>query len=140
MQAHEAVAHFSFDLRPWYQGGHRVDDDHVHGVGTHQGLGDFEALLPGVRLADKQIIEAHAQFAGIARIHRVFRIHKCADAALALGRGGHVQGQGGLSGTLRSVDFHHAPLRQSLASQGQVQADRAGLDAFDLGDQATRRP
>ena len=52
MQAHKAVAHLTLDLRPGHQRRHRVHHNHVNGVGTHQGLGDLQRLLAGVRLGD----------------------------------------------------------------------------------------
>ena len=57
LQADVAVAHFALDFGPRNQGGHRVDDDHVHRVGADEQLADFQGLLAGIGLADQQIIK-----------------------------------------------------------------------------------
>ena len=51
LQTHVAVAHLPFDFRAGNQGRHRVDHDHVHGVGAHQQLADLQRLLARIRLA-----------------------------------------------------------------------------------------
>ena len=50
LQAHEGIAHFAVDFRLRHQGRHRVDDHHVQRAAAHQGFGDFQRLLAGVRL------------------------------------------------------------------------------------------
>jgi hypothetical protein len=60
VQAHLRFAHFAFDFSLGRERRDRVDDDHVHGAGAHQHVGDLERLLAGVRLRDQQVVDVDA--------------------------------------------------------------------------------
>ncbi len=62
------IAHLAFDLGLGHQRGHGVDDDHVDRVGAHQHVGDFQSLFAGIRLRNQQIVDIHAQLAGVVRV------------------------------------------------------------------------
>ncbi len=125
------VAHFAFDLGLGYQRGHRVDDDHVNCVGTHQHVGDFQGLLTRVRLRDQQVVDIDAQLAGIFRVECVLGVDEGAGGAILLGFGDDRQGQRGLTRRFRTVDFDDTALWQTTNAQGNVQAQRAGRDGRD---------
>ena len=120
------VSHIPFDLRPGHQGRHRVDDDHVDGVGAHQRLGDLQSLLAGVRLAHQQAVHIHPQVPGVHRVQGVLHVDKGGVAPHLLSLGDAVQGQGGLTGRLGPVDLHNAPPGQAPNAQGQIQGKAAG--------------
>ena len=44
LQTDDRVAHLALDLGPRDQGGDRVDDDHVDGVGADEQFADLEGL------------------------------------------------------------------------------------------------
>ncbi len=86
LQADVAVAHFAFDFRPRDQGGHRVDDDHVDGVGADEQFADFQRLLAGIGLGDQQIVELDAQPLGPGGIEGVLGVDERRHAAESSGR------------------------------------------------------
>ena len=47
-----------------------------------QGLGDLQGLLAGVRLGDEQVVDVHAELAGVDGIQRVLGVHEGRHAAL----------------------------------------------------------
>ena len=108
------IAHFAFDFGFWYQGRHRVDDDHVNSVGAYQHIGDFQGLFTGIRLRHQQVVNVDAEFAGIVRVECMFGIDEGASGTELLRFGDHRQGQGGFTGRLRAVDkASHARNRQN---------------------------
>ncbi len=74
LQAHLRIAHFAFEFGFGDQGGHRVHDDDVHGVRADQRFGNFQGLLAVVRLRDEEVVDIHAQFAGVDGIERVLGV------------------------------------------------------------------
>ena len=128
LQAHVGVAHLALDLGLGDQGRHRVDDDQVDGAGGHQAVGDLQGLLAVVGLRDQQVLDLHAQLAGVDDVQGVFGVDERAHAAGALGLGDGLQGEGGLARRLGAVDLDHPAAGQAAHAQGQVQADRAGGD------------
>ena len=128
LQTHVGVAHLAFNFRFRYQGGHGIHDNHVHGTGTYQHVGDFQRLLTGIRLGNDQIVHVHTQLFRVIRVQRVLRVHKGTGGAFFLGLGNHAQGQGGFTRGFRAVDFHDPPLRQPANTQGYIQPQRTGGD------------
>ena len=129
LQAHVRIADLAFDLGPRHQGRHRVDDDDVHGVGFDEHLGDLERLFAVGRLADEQPLQIDAQALGPARIEGVFGVDERRHAALPLGVGDGVQGDGRLAARFRAEDFDDPAARQPAAAQGDVEARGPGGDA-----------
>ncbi len=127
-----AVAHFAFDFRPRHQRGDRVDHQHVDSVGAHQRIDDFQRLFARVGLRHDQFVNVDAQFLGIARIERMFRVHKGRRAAILLRFGNGVQRQRGLARTFRAVNLDNPPLGQAANAKSDVEAERAGRDGFNL--------
>ena len=78
-----AVAHFPLDFRPRNQSRHRVDDDHVNGIGPNQHLADFQRLLPRIRLGNQQIVQLHAQPLGPRGIQGMFGVDERRHAAVS---------------------------------------------------------
>ncbi len=126
-----AVAHLAVDLGLGHQGGHGVHHDDVQGAAAHQLVADLQGLLAAVRLADEEVVHVHAQLLGVFGIQGVLGVDVGRQAALLLGLGHHVQGQGGLAAGLRPVDFHHAALGHPAHAQRRIQGDGAGADDFD---------
>src|SRR5271165_388395 len=132
MQADMAVAHLTLELRARHQCRHAVDHHHVDRAGAHEGVADLQRLLAGVGLADQQIVDVHAELAGIQRIERVLGVDERTGAAALLRLGDGVQGQRGLARTLRAVDLDDAAARHAADAQRQIQAERARRDHLDL--------
>ena len=131
----QAVAHLTLDLGPGRKRRHRVDDDDVHRARPHQGVGDFQRLLAGVRLGHQQFVQVHAQLVRIGRIQRMLGVDKRRGAARLLHLGHHMQRQRGLARAFRPIDLDDPPLGQAADPQRHVQAQRArrhGLDLHDL--------
>ena len=121
LQADVRIADLAFELLLGHQGGHGVDDDHVHGVGLDEHFGDVHRFLAATGLADQQRFQFDAQLLGPTGIEGVFGIDKGGDAAASLGLGHDVQGERRLAAGLRAKDFHNAAVGNALAAQGQVQ-------------------
>src|SRR5271166_2138379 len=132
LQADMAVAHLTLELRARHQCRHAVDHHHVDRAGAHEGVADLQRLLAGVGLADQQIVDVHAELAGIQRIERVLGVDERTGAAALLRLGDGVQGQRGLARTLRAVDLDDAAARHAADAQRQIQAERARRDHLDL--------
>ena len=92
------IAHFTFDLGPGNQGGHRVDHDHIYGAAAQQHIGDLQGLLAGIGLGYQKLVAVDAQLPGIRFVQGVLGVDESRDAPLLLGIGNGVQGQGGLAG------------------------------------------
>ena len=127
-----AVAHFALDLGAGDHGGHRVHHDGVDGAGAHQRLTDLHGLLAGVRLADQQRVNVHAQRTGVHRVQRVLHVDEGHLAAHLLGLGQRLQRQRGLAGGFRPVHFHHAAPGQAADAQRQVETQTAGGNGVHL--------
>ena len=122
LNAHVVIAHLALDLGLGHQCRHRVDNDHVHRVGAHQHVGDFQRLLPGVGLGDQQVIDVDAQLGGVLRVQRVLGVDEGTGRALLLCLGNHRQGQGGLAGGLGTVDLDNPATGQTADAQGDIQS------------------
>ena len=133
MEAHKAVAHLALDLRPGHQGRHGVHHHHINGAGAHQGLGDLQGLLAGIGLGNEHILDLHAQSPGIGGVQGVLGVHEGHLAALLLGLGQNVQGQGGLARGLGAVDLNDAPLGNAADAQGHIQGQGAGGNGLYIG-------
>ncbi len=108
------IAHLAFDFGLGHQRRHGVDDDHIHRVGAHQHVGDFQRLLAGIRLRNQQVVDVHAQLASIIRVQRVLGIDESTGGAHLLRFSDYRQGQSGLTGGFRTVDkASHARNRQN---------------------------
>jgi len=64
LQAGHAVAHLAFELGARHQRGNRIDHQHVDGARAHQGVADFQRLLPGIGLRDQEIVHVDAELCG----------------------------------------------------------------------------
>ncbi len=126
------VAHLALDLGLGHERGDRVDDDQVDGTGAHKLLGDLERLLAGVRLADEQVLDLHAELAGIEDVERVLGVDEGGHAPGLLHLGDGVQRERGLARGLGPEDLDDPAPRVASDPEGQVEADRAGGDDLDL--------
>jgi hypothetical protein len=134
LEADVGVAHVTLELRLGGQGGDRVDDDHVEGAGADEHVADLERLLAEVRLADQEVVGAHADLAGVADVERVLGVDEGAHAPAPLRLGDHVQGQGGLARRLRAVDLDDATAREAADPERDVEPERAGGDHADVAE------
>src|SRR5690606_26068367 len=126
-----AVAHLALDLRARDERGDGVDDDEVEGAGTDQHVHDLQGLLAVVRLGQDQVVDVDAELLRVLGVEGVLRVHE-GDLAAGLLRVGHrVQGQGRLTGGLRTVDLHHTAAGQATDAQGYVERGRPGRDDLD---------
>ena len=62
----------------------------------------------------------------------MFGIDEGRNALRFLGAGNHVKSKGCLAAGFRAVEFDDSSSGHALASQGQVEREGAGSDAFDL--------
>ena len=100
--------------------------------------GDFERLLAVIRLRHQQIVDIHAQLAGVGRIERVLHVDERRHAALLLRLGDHLQRDGRFAGRLRPEDLVDAAAREAADAQRGVQRNRAGRDHRDRHDGVLR--
>ncbi len=135
LQAHLRLAHLAFDFSTGHQCGHRIDDHHIDRTRTHQHVGDFQRLLAVVRLRNDQLVDFHAQLAGVLRVECVFRINERRRSAEFLHLRDHRQRQRGFARRFRTVDFNHTAARQAADAEADVEAQRTGRHRLDvLGD------
>ena len=125
LEADVGVAHLALDLGPGRERGHRVDHDHVERTRADQHVGDLERLLARVGLGDEQLVDVDPDGPGVDRVHGVLGVDVGADAAVALGLGHHVHGEGGLARGLRAVDLDDPAPGQAADAEGQVEGQRA---------------
>ena len=92
-----AVAHLAVEFRLGYQGGHRIDHQHVDGIGGDERAGDLERLLAVVGLRDQQVVHVHAQLARVDRVQGVLGVDEGRHAARLLRLGDDLQRHGGLA-------------------------------------------
>ena len=128
LHTRQGVAHIPFDLRPWHERRHGVNDDQVHGTTTHQHLGDFQRLLAGIRLRDQQVLNVHATSAGPHRVERVLRVNEGGNPTGLLCRGDCVQCQCRLPAALRAVNLDHSTAGQTANPQSDVEGDNTRRD------------
>ena len=123
---------------------HRIDDDHIHGIGLDQQFGDLHRFFAGGRLADQQRVQFDAQLLGPDGVKGVFGVDDRRDAARFLGLGRDVQGQRRLAAGFRAEDLDDPSARNALAAQGDVQRQAARGNARDrpasIGPQGHNRP
>ena len=100
--------------------------------GADEHVGDLERLLAGVGLGDEQLVDVDADGLGVDRVHGVLGVDVGADAAVALGLGHDVHGEGGLARRLRPVDLDDPPAGQAADAEGEVEGEGAGGDRLDL--------
>ena len=88
-------------------------------------VGDLERLLARVGLGDEQLVDVDADGLGVDRVHRVLGVDVGADAAVALGLGHHVHGEGGLARRLRAEDLDDPAPGQAADAEGEVEGQGA---------------
>ena len=126
LHAHVAVAHFAVEFGFGNQRGHRIHHQHVDGAGGDQRAGDFERLLGVVGLRDQQIVDIHAELAGVDGIERVLHVDEGRHAAGLLRFGDHLQRDRGFAGRFRAENFDDAAARKSAHAQRVVERNGAG--------------
>ena len=138
LHAHVAVAHLAFEFGFGHQRRHRVHHQNVDLPRGDQSIGDFEGLLAVIGLGDQQIIDIHAQLAGVGWVERVLHVDESGDAALLLGFRDDLQRDGGFAGGFRAEDFDDAAAGKAADAQGGIERDRAGRDHRDRDDGVLR--
>ena len=134
LQADVGVAHVALDFGAGNEGGDAVDDDDLDGAAADQVFGDFEGLLGVVGLGYEERIHVDAAVGGIDGVEGMFNVDVGGDAALPLALGHDVDGQGGLAGGLRAVDFGDAAFGDAADAEGYVEGEGAGGDDFGRVD------
>ena len=104
---------------------------HVERARADQHVGDLERLLARVGLGDEQLVDVDADGRGVDRVHGVLGVDVGADAAVALGLGHDVHGEGGLARRLRAEDLDDPAPGQAADAEGEVERERAGGDGLD---------
>src|SRR5579863_10224097 len=113
MQADVVIAHIAVEFRLRYQRGDRVDDRDIDRSALDERGGDFERLFARVRLRYEQVVDVHAEFAGIGGIERMFGIDERRHTAEFLRLGDYLQRQRRFARRFRSVDLDHATAGES---------------------------
>src|SRR6202790_1846870 len=126
LQAGQLVAHFAFDFRLGHERGNRIDDNDVDSARAHQHIGNFQALLPRIRLGNEHLADVHPQLAGIDRIERILGVDIGGDSAELLLLRYNLQAERRLARGFGSIDLDHAPTRQAADTKRDVQAERSG--------------
>ena len=127
-----AVTHLALDFGTRHHSSDGVHDDGVDGTGAHQRLADLHGLLAGIRLADQQLVDVHAQCGGIGRVEGVLDVDEGHLAALFLGLGEDMEGQRGLTAGFRSEHLDDTAARHTAHAQRQIEAEAAGRDGVHL--------
>ena len=136
LQPGQRVAHVAVELGARHQRRDRVDDDHVHGVGAHEGLRDLERLLAGVGLGDQELVGVDAEVLRVDRVERVLGIDEGGDPPEALRLGDDVERERRLAGGLRPVDLRHAAAGNPADPERDIEGDRARGNDGDLVERA----
>ena len=76
----------------------------------------------------EQLVDVDADGLGVDRVHGVLGVDVGADAAVALGLGHDVHGEGGLARRLRAVDLDDPAPGQAADAEGEVEGEGAGGD------------
>ena len=93
-----------------------------------QHVGDLQRLLAGVGLGHEQLVDVHAELAGVRGVEGVLGVDERRDAALPLGLGDDVQADGGLARALGAEDLDDATAGDAADAERDVEGERAGRD------------
>ena len=126
------VAHLAFQLGTRYQGGNRINHQHINRPGTHQRIGNFQCLFTGIRLGNQKLIQINAQFTCIGRVEGVFGIHKGTISALCLRFGYGMERQRCFARRFRPVNFDNPPFWKAANTKSDIQPERAGGNRLDI--------
>ena len=124
VQPHVRIAHFAFDLRSRRKRGHRVHDNDVNGVASHECIYYVQGLFARIWLGNEQVIKFYTDAFRIIRVERVFGVNECRCPAAFLHFGDHMHGESRFAGRFWSKNFYHSPFGYSPNTQSQVQGDR----------------
>ncbi len=87
-------------------------------------LGNFQGLLPIVRLRYQQIFSIDPQFFSIVFIEGMFGINKCSQSSSLLSLCNAMHRQSGFTGGLWSINFDDSTSWNSTNTQGHIQSQR----------------
>ena len=132
MKTYYAVAHLGLDFSTGYKSRNGVHNNYVNRAGANKGLGDFQCLLAGIRLGDKEAVDIHAEGAGIGGIKCVLRVHEGDLAALLLCGSQNMKSEGGLTGGLGAVYLNNSSSGHAADTKGNIQSKRAGGNSLDI--------
>ena len=125
LQTHFVVSHLPFYLCARGEGGHGVNHHYIHGTAADEVIGNFQGLLPVVRLGNEEGIQVYAQRLGIGAVERVLCVDDGRNAAGLLGLRNGMDGQGGFTGAFRSVNLDDAAFGVSADAQCMIQRNGA---------------
>src|ERR1019366_694524 len=132
LAAHGHVAHLAVELGLGDEGGDGIEHDDIDAVGADERLHDVERVLAAIGLGNEEIVEVHADDAGVFRIEGVLDVNEGGEAALFLRLGDDAETEGGLAGRFRAVDLDDAALGQAADAEGEVDRERAGGERLNL--------
>jgi hypothetical protein len=119
-KARKRITHLTVEFRTRHQRSHRINYDHVDTIRANKSLSDLKRLLTRIGLRDKQVVDIHTELSCIVRVHRVFGINVCANAALSLGRRNHLESERRLARAFRAVDLNYPPTWQAAHTDGRI--------------------
>jgi len=93
LQADVSVAHVAFDLSPWGESRHGVDDHDIDRTGADEDVGNLKSLFARIGLRDEQLVDVDPDGSGVDGIHGVLGVDVGTRAAVALRLGHHVHGE-----------------------------------------------
>ena len=89
------------------------------------------ACSPRVGLRDQQVVDVHAELAGVGGVEGVLGVDKGGQAAGLLRLGDDLQADGGFAGGFGAEDLDDAAAGDAADAEGGVKADGAGGDDGD---------
>src|SRR6185437_9625731 len=128
LQTHVAIAHFAIEFRFRHECRHGIDHQHIDLSRGHQVTCDLQRLFAIIGLRDEQVIDVHAELAGIRRVKRVLHVDEGGDSAALLGFGNDLKRDGGFARRFRSEDFDHTATGEAAHAQSAVKGNGTGGD------------
>src|SRR5438309_973651 len=84
-----------------------------------------------IGLRDEEVVNVHAEAAGVAGIERVLGVNESGLATEFLGFGDNLQSERGLAAGFRAVDFDDAAAREPANSESGINREAAAGDDVD---------
>src|SRR5439155_3759846 len=127
-EAHVTAAQLDLDLRLRYERSDGIDRDDVERARADEQLGDLEGLLARVGLRHQELVDVHADPAGVLRIDRVLGVDERADASSPLAFRDDVVDEGRLARRLRAEDLHDTTAWEASDAESDVERERSRRD------------
>src|SRR5262245_47848570 len=122
------IAHIAFDFGLRHESGNRVNHDHIKRAGADECFRNFERLLTGIRLRDKELFEIDTNSLSVEWIKRVLGVDVGRDATHFLRFGNDVECESRLTRRFRTVDLSDAATRDAADTEREVEGNASRRD------------